>query len=244
MPSPANTLYDECDHPRMGISRRCSQKNPLLVKPRLGAGKRVTQLIPDDEYIYGICNDLGAEGVREVLVPKDSVLVAIEKRGPDMVAMNKLAAQMRFWRASEQRKFRKDHYIPSHISKRLGQKPTLPSNHNAEYVYGRIVERPEQVGKILQNAYANEWIDMHQFHHHEFQMERPRYIPPKTNKSTELYAQACYERMHRESPKDRFIMSKFKNVHHKIDNMQKLPLKRDTNNKASDIKSMDSCSPP
>ena len=54
--------------------------------------KQITTNIPDKDWIYGICNDYDQEGVKEVLVHKENVPDLEKKRGPNILAMNKLAA--------------------------------------------------------------------------------------------------------------------------------------------------------
>jgi hypothetical protein len=58
----------------------------------LNQTKQVTTNIPDKDWIYGVCNDYDQEGVKEVLIHKENVPDLERKRGPNILAMNKLAA--------------------------------------------------------------------------------------------------------------------------------------------------------
>ncbi|EFJ35087.1 hypothetical protein SELMODRAFT_404903 [Selaginella moellendorffii] len=91
MPTPANFVYDEHNVPRMGTVRKSFQTNSLLLKPRLGAVKKPTQDLPEPNYIYGVCNDLEAEGVREVMTHREHIPDPDAINGPDLIQMNRLA---------------------------------------------------------------------------------------------------------------------------------------------------------
>eukprot|EP01018_Ginkgo_biloba_P011152 Gb_12415 [translate_table: standard] len=239
--APGNMIYDECEHPRMGVVRESYAKNPLMVKPKLGTVKRVTQDIHDEDYIYGVITEFGTEGAKEVMVHEEPLPQEMRvKRGPDFMAMNKAATMSNCVKASDQRQFREENRIPLHV-KRLPlpecgcvqkKTPNLPSDKNPDFVYGRPVQREEPITNIVKQAYANDWIKMNMAHQHEFGKETLpgcRRLTAKTTKSTELYARTQQEKTIVESqpPSERFILSKFKNIPSKIDNIQTTPLQRD-----------------
>ncbi|MCO5577193.1 hypothetical protein L7F22_031017 [Adiantum nelumboides] len=233
MASPGNVVYAENDRPRMGAIRRSFQKNVLLVKPKLGTTKKPTTDIPDEEWIYGVCNEFDEEGVQEVLVHKENVPDLEKQRGPDILSMNKLAAIRHVPKACQQRAFRKEHLIRLHISRRVGKSPSakLPSEIDPNYIYGRPGEQDEQMWKVMQHGFADEWIKLNLDHQHEFlqpyKTGKPRSCKelPWTCKAT-----AIYFRNNPESKpicKAPFKLSRFKNVPKKIDNYNPTPLQRD-----------------
>ncbi|XP_024521320.1 cilia- and flagella-associated protein 77 [Selaginella moellendorffii] len=211
----------------MGTVRKSFQTNSLLLKPRLGAVKKPTQDLPEPNYIYGVCNDLEAEGVREVMTHREHIPDPDAINGPDLIQMNRLATIAHIVKAPGIRPFRKNHYCPLPVSQRVGTPPPLPSEKNPYHVYGCRGEKNEDMGKVMKNGYADEWIKLQMFHQHKYNLPRICFIPPKTNKATVMSAHACFHRMHPNPPSPRFVLSKFKNVPHKIDNVQPIPLKRD-----------------
>ncbi|MCO5572127.1 hypothetical protein L7F22_025878 [Adiantum nelumboides] len=129
MASPGNVVYAENDRPRMGAIRRSFQKNVLLVKPKLGTTKKPTTDIPDEERIYGVCNEFDEEGVREVLVHKENVSDLEKQRGPDILSMNKLAAIRAWGKVGDQTMLiffdqgAKANFISLELASKLGIRP-------------------------------------------------------------------------------------------------------------------------
>ncbi|KAI5073263.1 hypothetical protein GOP47_0011276 [Adiantum capillus-veneris] len=181
----------------MGAIRRSFQKNVLLVKPKLGSTKKVTTDIPDEGWRYGVCNEYDEEGVREVLVHEENVPDLERQRGPDILSMNKLAAIWHVPKACQQRAFRKKNLVRLHISRRVGKSPStkLPSEIDPQYIYGRPGEQDEDMWKVMQHGYANEWMKMNLDHKHKFfqpyKAEKLKYSAIIKLRPTETTATAC-----------------------------------------------------
>ncbi|XP_024527600.1 uncharacterized protein LOC9635371 [Selaginella moellendorffii] len=76
-------------------------------------------------------------------------------------------------------------------------------------------------------SYAEDWIKMNQYHQHDHGFIKPQFVPPRSTKTVEVRSGSCYQKYNPPPEKERFVMSKFKAVHHKIDNVQTTPLLRD-----------------
>ncbi|MCO5572126.1 hypothetical protein L7F22_025877 [Adiantum nelumboides] len=136
-------------------------------------------------------------------------------------------------KACQQRAFRKKHLIRLHISRRVGKSPSakLPSEIDPNYIYGRPGEQDEQMWKVMQHGFADEWIKLNLDHQHEFlqpyKSGKPRSCKelPWTCKATAIYFRNNPE--FKPICKAPFKLSRFKNVPKKIDNYNPTPLIRD-----------------
>ncbi|EFJ33343.1 hypothetical protein SELMODRAFT_407069 [Selaginella moellendorffii] len=226
MSNPGNMTYDESDHPRMGNVRSSSAKDEILIKPKLGAGKRCTRDLPSDNFIYGVLNEYSPT-VKELMVFRENVPDPSAAKGTDLRAMNKKAPKMKVTRADEQRMYRREHPIKLKVKQRLANVAPLPSVVNPDHVYGTPLERGDSMDEVIRYAYGNDFIRMNTQHHHDFQVIRPVFVPVKNNKTTDMRIIRWFCWRNPPRPKQRFVISKFKNVPHKIDNVQKIPLLRD-----------------
>ncbi|KAH7441511.1 hypothetical protein KP509_03G041200 [Ceratopteris richardii] len=148
--------------------------------------------------------------------------------------MNKLAAIRHVSRACQQRPFRKKHLIRLHISRRVGKSPSakLPSEIDPNYIYGRPGEQDEEMWKVMQHGYGDEWIRMNMEHQHRFPKPFKTKKPSSckdlfwTTKVKAIYYKNCpaYNEQPQKVP---FKISRFKNVPKRIDNYNPIPLKRD-----------------
>ena len=81
--------------------------------------------------------------------------------------------------------------------------------------------------KIMEHGYSDEWINMNRQHQHFCAEQKPNFKCPVWTNSAKLKFRETANKMHLNPPKERFIISRFKNVPKKIDNYNPTPLKRD-----------------
>jgi hypothetical protein len=94
----------------------------------------------------------------------------------------------------------------------------------------QVDSRDEPFAHLLHGAYQNEWIDMNNYfkskHPENFCLEIPKFTRTST-KGVDLYYQANRKKFHPKPNKERFILTRFKNVARRVDNYNNTPLKRE-----------------
>ncbi|KAH9564002.1 hypothetical protein CY35_04G002200 [Sphagnum magellanicum] len=223
-------IYAESDRPRLGMVRDSSNKNWNLVKAELGQPRRVTHNIGDSKFIYGRPNERNALGVREVIVHIHQVPNSLDQKyGPDFKAMNKTAVIKHYCRANEQRAAREQFYCRIQPKHTLMTRTKLPSDRNPHHIYGVEYPGDPPFHQIIGGGFQNEWIDMNKYlkvkHPQSYNHVEQRF-EVITNKATNLQYHFTRRKLSPPPRKQRFILSKFKNVPKRIDNENKTPLNR------------------
>ncbi|CAK9868551.1 unnamed protein product [Sphagnum jensenii] len=167
----------------------------------------------------------------EVIVHRDFVQSPEDNHAcPNFLAMNKIAAIKHFTNAKDQKFAREHFYVPLRPRHTLMLRTKLPSDKNPHHQYGAPSLRDEPFAHLLHGAYQNEWSDMNNYfkskHPENFCLEVPKFTRTST-KGVDLYYQANRKKFHPKPSKERFILTRFKNVAKQIDNYNSMPLKRE-----------------
>ncbi|GAQ79831.1 hypothetical protein KFL_000390210 [Klebsormidium nitens] len=233
-------MLDISGEPRLGVTRKTQEWNAMLIRPEIGKVRKPTRKLPGQEHAYGINMVQDPENAKEVtMVWKEHEPNPDNKPGPDFMAMNLASIKSECTTASETRIFRETHdiRIKQGSPTKTRREPLIPSDYNPEHVYGRStlvrtyaekqwLSCDTPIKKLIQNDYGDEWIRMNEARQEELNRQHEK-VPPKTTRAALGHASKAKLVAEQQQPKERFVLSKFKNVPTKIDNKQTLPLQRD-----------------
>jgi len=217
----------------MGTYRPSMRTNVLLTKSELGKVKPSTFPDKNEDRVFGAPNLRDAEGARDVtMVWKQHKPNPDDKPGPDFKKMNKKAAIRGLTSAPEQHLHRTTNYAYLKKGQAVIQAaPKLPSDVDVEHTYGlpstyvplevyRVAGDPANVKNLIQNSYANDWIEMNKGRGADgtVRASGTNYKGVQTTRACEGHAfGAHYKYLMPQDQGEPFKMSKFKNIPPKTD---------------------------
>jgi len=223
-----SAIYGE-DLIRSGVTRKTQDTNVLLVHSKLGEVKpRIFAKPPAEDFAFGVSKQRDAEGAREVSMKwVEHTPNPNSVPGPDFKAMNKLASSSEIVTSKEVHDFRKDNLftLKTGDMAKLNQKPKLPSDKDADHVYGRqssmrAVEETRYTGDapdmktLVQAGFMNDWVAMNESRAHVIAAKHEA-VPIRITKAAAGHASALDKYTAKEASEP-FKLSKFKKVQSKI----------------------------
>jgi len=190
------------------------------VKDDVGSAKPSCYRLPPEDFAYGRPDMPDYEGAREVTMqwvshhPEERKDSGVQ----DFKKLNKAALKNKVIDSRKLTQFRRENSAPLLISNPTGPPPKVfPSEVVPSFTYGKKTRPSTPIAQVVSNQFAAEYqASLEEIYDYYEKEKKERKAPViRTTKAAEGHARKFLE-MEKPEPKEKFILSKFKNIPGKL----------------------------